>query len=72
MMEVKTRVNSETHKCGGLNYIRKEIYNHQVSSLSSERNALKHSNRCFEKGVLKHSIMFAFSDENLMFDRDKI
>ena len=41
MMEVKTRVNSETHKCGGLNYIRKEIYNHQVSSLSSERNALK-------------------------------
>ena len=48
MMEVKTRVSSETHKCGGLNYIRKEIYDHQikcyrdqVSTLSSELSALK-------------------------------
>ena len=48
MMEVKTRVSSETHKCGGLNYIRKEIYDHQmkcyrdqVSTLSSEINTLK-------------------------------
>ena len=72
MMEVKTRISSETHNCGKLNYIRKEIYDHQikyyrdqVSTLSSEISALKsaHSSELRTKNSEISALKTAHSSE---------